>query len=106
MKAWRLENTEDPDQGNLIVFADTRNEAKKRSGDLMYDNWIDLRATRFPGLDDKENLTQQALDLTLWRDYGWHWYEVGSPSQDEATDEEFLSWWSATFDYYLERGLI
>lgn len=28
MKAWRVEITDDPDQGTLVVFANTRNEAR------------------------------------------------------------------------------
>lgn len=99
MKAWRVEIRDDPDQGTLVVFADTRNEARSMTGDLMFDRWIDISATRFPQMDGKESLDKAHLTLELWRDHGWRWWDIEYPDQDEATDEEFLQWYAETFDH-------
>lgn len=99
MKAWCVEIRDDPDEGQVVVFADTRNEARAKasSHDLMYDSWIDVTATRFRAMDDKERLDQAHLMLELWRDHGWRWWDFNYPDQDEATDEEFLKWYEETF---------
>lgn len=97
MKAWRLEVSNDPDQGTLVVFANTRDEARSQSGDLMYDRWVDLSATRFKQMDDKESLSHEELTLELWRDYGWRWLDMDYPDPDEATDEEFLEWYRGIY---------
>lgn len=97
MKAWRLEITTDPDQGNLIVFANTRDEARSKTGDLMYDRWVDISATRFKQLDDMEHLSQRDLDFILWKEHGWRWYELDSPYEDEVSDEEFREWYDKAF---------
>lgn len=100
MKAWYLDIKDDPDQGAFVVFADTRNEARKQADqhDLMYDSWLDIQATRFKGMDNKEDLDDAHLILELWRDHGWRWWDIEYPDQDEATDEEFLKWYKENFD--------
>jgi hypothetical protein len=97
MKAWRVEITDDPDQGTLVVFANTRNEARSMTGDLQYERWIDISATRFKEMDGKEALDQPHLILELWRDYGWRWWDIEYPDPDESTDEDFLKWYDETF---------
>lgn len=93
MKAWRVEIDNDPDQGTLVVFANTRNEARDQTGDLIYDRWIDIRATRFKQMDDKEHLSEVDLMLELWRDHGWRWLDIEYPDPDEASDQEFVKWY-------------
>lgn len=97
MKAWRLEITTDPDQGNLIVFANTRDEARSLTGDLMYDRWVDISATRFKQLDGMEKLSQREIDYILWREHGWRWFELDSPDEEETTDEQFYEWYDKYF---------
>lgn len=97
MKAWRLEITDDPDQGTLVVFADSRDQARSQTGDLMYDRWIDISATRFKAMDDKEHLTKAQLTLELWRDHGWRWWDIDYPDPDKATDKEFLDWYEGVY---------
>lgn len=98
MKAWYLDIRDDPDQGAFIVFANTRNEARAQanSNDLMYDSWLDVQAVRFKPMDDKEHLERAYLMLELWRE-GWRWWDIKYPDPDEATDQEFLSWYEDTF---------
>jgi len=100
MKAWTLSIKDDPDQGTFVVFADTREEARSYadSNDLIYDRWVDIEALRFYDMDDKEHLDKAHLLLELWRDHGWRFVdELGEPDADEATDEEFLEWYSKNF---------
>lgn len=97
MKAWRVEIVNDPDQGTLVVYANTRNEARGMSGDLMYDSWLDITATRFKEMDDKEHLRESERALILWRDHCWRYLDIEYPDQDEATDLEFLEWYHKTF---------
>lgn len=98
MKAWRVEISNDPDQGTLVVFANTRNEAKSMTGDLMYDSWIDISATRFKEMDGKEHLDKAHLTLELWREHGWRWWDIEYPDPDEATDDEFLEWYRGIYE--------
>lgn len=99
MKAWTVEIAGDPDQGQAVVFANTRNEARSFAGsyDLIYDRWIDVEARRFKSMDNKEGLDRPHLMLELWREHGWRWWDIEYPDQDEATDEQFLTWYKETF---------
>ena len=99
MKAWYLENSEDPDQGTFVVFANTRNEARAQadSEDLMYDRWIDLRATRAKRYDGLERMPARELALKQWHE-GWRWFDhYNMPDVDEDTDEAFLAWYDNAF---------
>ena len=100
MKAWTIGIKDDPDQGQAVVFADTRNDARlyADSYDLMYERWIDIEAHRFKSMDGKEKLDRAHLMLELWRDHGWRWFDIEYPDPDTATDEEFLWWYHVTFD--------
>lgn len=98
MKAYILGIRDDPDQGNLIVFANNATQAKSQTGDLMYDRWIDIQALRIKEFDGKENLTNSELALAQWH-YGWRWFDSNDvPEEGEATDEQFLEWWHKEFD--------
>ncbi len=99
MKAWLVDIKDDPDQGQFVVFAETRNQARgmASSHDLIYDTWLDVQAVRFKAMDDKEHLDEAHLLLDLWRNHGWRWWDFDYPDQDEATDEEFLKWYEETF---------
>lgn len=100
MKAWYLEIRNDPDQGAFVVFANTRNEARSQadSNDLMYDSWIDISATRFKAMDDKENLDKAHLTLDLWRNHGWRWWDIEYPYPEDTTDEQFLKWYKENLE--------
>lgn len=96
MKAWCVSIKDDEDQGMLIVFAENRNEARSKTGDLMYDNWIDIIAVRDKRYDGLEKLTEAELALRQWRD-GWRWYDMDYPEPEDATDAEFLKWYKDNF---------
>lgn len=96
MKAWCVSIKDDDDQGMLVVFANTREEARSQSGDLQYERWIDIRAVRDKRYDGLEKLSDAELALRQWRD-GWRWFDMDYPDQDEATDAEFLKWYEANF---------
>lgn len=81
----------------MIVFANTRDEARELTGDLDYDRWVDISATRFKQLDDMEKLSRAEIDFILWREHGWRWYELDSPDESETTDEEFKTWYKEHF---------
>jgi hypothetical protein len=100
MKAWYLDIQEDPDQGAYIVFANTRNEARKQadSNDLMYDSWLDIHAVRARQYDGMEKAKDSELALKQWQS-GWRWFDLyDMPDEGEATDAEFLKWWHKNFD--------
>ena len=94
MKAWVLSIKDDNDQGEAIVFAPNRTEAKKRlwTTHLEADSWIDIEARRYPVLDNMENAGEVERALILWRD-GWYWYDCETPEEDETTDDEFRAWY-------------
>ena len=99
MKAYYLGVRGDNDQGELVVFADTAQEARKliNGTDLQYERWIDVRAYRAKQWDGLENLSQAELHLRLWRE-GWRWFDMNYPDPDEDTDETFLKWYEDTFN--------
>lgn len=94
MKAWLLNIKHDDDQGQAIVFAPNRTEAKKRlwTTHLEADSWIDIEARRYPVLDNMENAGEVERALILWRD-GWRWYDYETPEEEETTDDEFKEWY-------------
>ena len=99
MKAWYLENRNDPDQGSFVVFAETRNKARALadSYDLMYDSWLDISATRAKRYDDKADLSEEELHLALWHD-GWRWFDhYDMPDEETASDADFINWHRASF---------
>ena len=99
MKAWYLELDNDPDQGMFVVFSNTRNGARNQadSNDLIYDRWIDIRATRAKRYDDMEHLSEEELHLKLWHD-GWRWFDrYDMPDEETASDADFINWHRAAF---------
>lgn len=98
MKAWYLE-VKDGDDGRIVVFANTRNEARSwaDSKDLMYDRWIDIEARRATKFDGLEKLSQKELDMVLWRD-GWEWLDFSTPEPEETSDAEFIKWYEDNFE--------
>jgi len=99
MKAWYLDIKDDPDQGAEIVFANTRNEARKQvySTDLMWDSWLDVQAVRWRSCDGLEKLDKANLTMKLWREDGWRWWDIDYPDPDTASSQEFLDWYAKTF---------
>ena len=78
MKAWMIE-AENVDYVE-VIHADTRSEAKTKS-DLRSDNeleWIEVKAKRYPALDDKPTSLQNLLDS-------------GIIFMEMETEDEFLS---------------
>jgi len=98
MKAYILRANGDDDQGQVVVFANTSKEAKKKfySTDLLCDSHIDIRVKRCPEYDDMENLSQFELAKEQWRN-GWRWFDYNTPDPEETTDEEFFYWYDQTF---------
>lgn len=96
MKAYRVSIKDEDDAGAEIVFANTVSEAKKQTGDLDYDSWLDIRAVRDKRYDDMENLTPVELALKQWRD-GWRFNDMEDPERTEATDAEFIEWYENNF---------
>lgn len=96
MKAWCVSIKDDEDQGMLIVFAETRNEARSKTDDLQYESWLDVRAVRDKRYDGLEKLDKAHLALAQWHD-GWRWYDMDYPEPEETTDTEFLEWYERNF---------
>lgn len=94
MKAWILSIKRDDDQGQAIVFAENRTEAKKMLGTthLEADTWIDIEVRRYPELDNMEKAEEVERSLILWRN-GWRWYDIQTPEEYETTDDEFREWY-------------
>jgi hypothetical protein len=104
MKAYYLSTT-DPDHGAAIVFADKPSHAKNQifGTDIWYDGeWTDIWVERATKFDDMENLGPAELALKQWRD-GWRWFDMDYPDVDEATDEEFLTWYKSRFPEETEK---
>lgn len=101
MKAWLIEDPQDWEGRQAIIFADTRNEAKALAGCYDFDcSYIEVRATRYKSCDDMENLSTKELYRILWRS-GW-WFELGDDrieayDEDGVTEETFDIWWNRTY---------
>lgn len=103
MKAYSLSIKDNDDAGCAIVFANTAREAKKQvwSHDTLVDalegGWIALQVHRNKYYDGMEKLDAAHLALAQWKD-GWVWFDVNYPDPDEATDTEFLKWYTDNFE--------
>lgn len=94
MKAYYVDIRNDPDQGANIVFDTTAKNARKFTGDLVYDSWLDVQVRRYPQFDGMEKLTQRELALEQWK-AGW-WFDSDEPyfdNYEENTDSDFLAWY-------------
>lgn len=99
MKAYCIE-TNDPDEGQAIVFAEKPSQAKGQIyGTGMYppDSWTDIRARRAPGYDGMESASPAELALKQWKE-GWQWFDLDYPDPDEDSDETFYEWYRKTFE--------
>lgn len=101
LKAYALSVKDEEDAGEMIVFANTANEARKQAygtdlSDAADGEWIRIQAHRDKRYDGMENLSNAELAMHQWRD-GWRWFDVNYPDPDEATDDEFLKWYADTF---------
>lgn len=90
MKAYYSNNE---DGSSIVVYAETHQEAKKQA----YINWdneteyIDVRVSRLPQMDDTEDMPKLKKILILVRDLGW-WYEYDGVeySHENLKDLELL----------------
>lgn len=98
MKAYSLSVNGDDDQGQVIVFANTVKEAKKKFcfTDLQCDRYIDIRVKRNQDFDNMENLSEIEFAKEQWKQ-GWRWYDYNTPDPNETTDEEFYKWYKNNF---------
>lgn len=93
MKAYKLSIKDDPDQGEVIVFAKTAREAKNNwHWYLDADNFLDKLVHRAPEFDDMENASDMELMTKQWQE-GWRWYDCYDiPDVEEDTIEDFQAW--------------
>ena len=65
MKGWMVNDTTTDDDA-ILVFADNRSTARLIAGrELDPDRFIDLRAVRFPKMDDKPDTNASRLEAGL-----------------------------------------
>lgn len=97
MKAYVLSIKNDDDQGQAIVFANNRTEAKQKLciTNLDANCWTDIQASRYPDLDGMENAEEPDIALVLWRN-GWRWFDYRTPDPFDTTAEEFKAWYCMT----------
>lgn len=93
MKAYKLSIKDDPDQGEVIVFAQTAREAKNNwTQYLDADNFLDKLVHRAPEFDGMENASDMELMTKQWQE-GWRWYDCYDvPDVEEDTVEDFQAW--------------
>jgi len=99
MKAYSIQVRDDPDQGQVIVWAVNSRESKKHynSTDLYFESYIDVQVLRASSFDDMENLSKADFALAQWHE-GWSWFDYNDvPNVDENTDEEFKAWYKENF---------
>ncbi|TNU78269.1 hypothetical protein [Lactococcus lactis] len=98
MKAYKLSVKDDPDQGEVIVFAQTSREAKKNwTHYLDADTFIDELVHRAPEFDGMENATELELITKQWQE-GWRWLDYPSvPDVETSTVEDFQAWCKKEF---------
>lgn len=108
MKAYYLSIADDSEGVQAVVFANNAREAKKRVYrtylvDYWSGEWIYLRVNRAKRFDGMEDLTESQLARVQWRD-GWQWTDAyDMPDPDEATDEQFDTWYEGTFGFSHEQ---
>lgn len=99
MKAYKIYDATNDENGCDIVFAQTAKQAKKMTGytPVEVDNYIDLRAVRYPNFDGLENASELELSDAKWRD-GWIWYghnHLEMPNPETATSKDFIEWYQS-----------
>ena len=99
MKAYKLSIKDDPDQGEVIVFAKTAREAKNNwHWYLDADNFLDKLVHRAPEFDGMENASDMELMTKQWQE-GWRWYDYYDiPDVEEDTVEDFQAWFRKEYE--------
>lgn len=99
MKAYKLSIKDDPDQGEVIVFAQTAREAKNNwTQYLDADNFLDKLVHRAPEFDGMENASDMELMTKQWLE-GWRWYDCYDvPDVEEDTVEDFQAWFRKEYE--------
>lgn len=99
MKAYKLSIKDDPDQGEVIVFAQTAREAKNNwTQYLDADSFLDKLVHRAPEFDDMENASDMELMTKQWLE-GWRWYDCYDvPDVEEDTVEDFQAWFRKEYE--------
>lgn len=99
MKAYKLSIKDDPDQGEVIVFAQTAREAKNNwTQYLDADNFLNKLVHRAPEFDGMENASDMELMTKQWQE-GWRWYDCYDvPDVEEDTVEDFQAWFRKEYE--------
>lgn len=99
MKAYKLSIKDDPDQGEVIVFAQTAREAKNNwTQYLDADNFLDKLVHRAPEFDGMEGASDMEIMTKQWQE-GWRWYDCyDAPDVEEDTVEDFQAWFRKEYE--------
>ena len=99
MKAYKLSIKDDPDQGEVIVFAQTAREANNNwTQNLDADSFLDKLVHRAPEFDGMENASDMELMTKQWQE-GWRWYDCYDvPDVEEDTVEDFQAWFRKEYE--------
>ena len=99
MKAYKLSIKDDPDQGEVIVFAKTAREAKNNwHWYLDADNFLDKLVHRAPEFDGMEGASDMEIMTKQWQE-GWRWYDCYDvPDVEEDTVEDFQAWFRKEYE--------
>jgi hypothetical protein len=94
MKAWAVGNEDAYDSGTVIVFANSRSEAKKigMKSDCFFDlEWTEVYCRRLPEMDDKNERQEPHMlngesipDQRAMRRLGWYHFEFGTSDKCES----------------------
>ena len=99
MKAYKLSIKDDPDQGEVIVFAQTAREAKNNwTQYLDADSFLNKLVHRAPEFDGMENASDMELMTKQWLE-GWRWYDCYDvPDVEEDNVEDFQAWFRKEYE--------
>lgn len=99
MKAYKLSIKDDPDQGEVIVFAQTAREAKNNwTQYLDADSFLNKLVHRAPEFDSMEDASDMELMTKQWLE-GWRWYDCYDvPDVEEDTVEDFQAWFRKEYE--------
>lgn len=99
MKAYKLSIKDDPDQGEVIVFAQTAREAKNNwTQYLDADSFLNKLVHRAPEFDGMEDASDMELMTKQWLE-GWRWYDCYDvPDVEEDTIEDFQAWFRKEYE--------
>lgn len=99
MKAYKLSIKDDPDQGEVIVFAQTAREAKNNwTQYLDADNFLYKLVHRAPEFDGMEGASDMEIMTKQWQE-GWRWYDCYDvPDVEEDTVEDFQAWFRKEYE--------